>query len=95
MKYSSYIDEITQNKIYVVPGYQWNTLDRYTIRIFAEKKPEYQGSSRKILRYFPQIDDNKEENIYEVGPREGFRYLKDAKIALEQTLKELGIVING
>ena len=94
MKFNYYFDDITKCKIYVIAGHEWNTLDRYTIRIFGEKQPEYKGATRRVLRYFPQIDDNEKENIYQLGPEEGFRRLSEAKEELEKAISEMGIKIN-
>jgi hypothetical protein len=81
LKYNKhYKDDITRAVITSLCGHELYGDSPIVARIFTEYK---QG--RKL--HFPQIDDNKNENIY--FPENGFAKMKDAKKWLETTLFEI------
>ncbi len=92
-KYIKYRDEVLKQDIIAIKGYQWPS--DLKVRIFIDKIPEYYNGT-KVVRYFPQIDDDIQEQVFIIGDRDkGFKKISEAKVELEQFfeqyLKEIDI----
>lgn len=80
-------DILTGDVIHVMVGHEMYGDSDVVARVFGRSVPMYRGGPME-MHYYPQIDDEVAEDVIEIGPSDGYRFLGEAKRALLERLAE-------
>lgn len=88
IKWVKYKDEILNQTIIAIDGFQLYSLNPIKARIFGVRTEVFRGFPKE-MRYFPQIDDEDKEITYILcDPKKGVKTIKEAKKILVEGLIE-------
>ncbi|WP_139361603.1 hypothetical protein [Spirosoma sp. 209] len=86
----NFTDEITRMEVYTIDGHQLYGDSDFVVRIFRERVIKYSFGTQTEYRFFPQIDNERLEERWEIGDAvQGYRKIKEAMKAAEEELEKL------